>query len=248
MIPFRVQFAAAVTGGEQMSAQKAPNAQVQIAKDGPYMVSGNLPITKQTIGANAAGESVKWIEGEKFPAQKSYALCRCGHSRKKPFCDGSHAKVNFDGTETASRETYQQQAKVMRGPAMSLADAESLCAFARFCDPNGQVWTLVNQTNDPAARKNFVRQVGDCPSGRLVAWDNATGKPVEPKHEPSIGLVEDPANQCAGPIWLKGGVQVIGSDGFHYEVRNRVTLCRCGASKNKPFCDGTHASIKFKDH
>jgi CDGSH-type Zn-finger protein len=42
-------------------------------------------------------------------------------------------------------------------------------------------------------------------------------------------------------------VQVIGADGFAYEVRNRVTLCRCGASRNKPFCDGSHASIGFSD-
>lgn len=230
-----------------MSKPGASSAKVQITEDGPYMVSGNLPMRRQTIGANSAGESVKWIEGETFPAQKSYALCRCGHSGKKPFCDGSHAKVGFDGTETASRETYQRQAKVMRGPSMSLTDAEALCAFARFCDPHGQVWNLVNETDDPAAKKNFVRQAGDCPSGRLVAWDNATEQAVEPEHAPSIGLIEDPAQQCAGPIWLRGGVQVIGSDGFHYEIRNRVTLCRCGASKNKPFCDGTHASIKFKD-
>jgi CDGSH-type Zn-finger protein len=230
-----------------MSQPGASSAKVQITEDGPYMVSGNLPMRRQTIGANAAGESLRWIEGETFSAQKSFALCRCGHSGKKPFCDGSHAKVGFDGTETASRERYQQQAKVMRGPGMSLTDAEALCAFARFCDPHGQVWNLVNETDDPAASTNFVRQVGDCPSGRLVAWDNATGQPLEPKHEPSIGLIEDPVQKCAGPIWLRGGVQVIGSDGFHYEVRNRVTLCRCGASQNKPFCDGSHASIKFKD-
>jgi len=230
-----------------MNTQKSPSAKVQIIKDGPYMVSGTLPMSKQTIGTNSAGESVKWIEGHAYPAQAAYALCRCGQSAQKPFCDGSHAKVGFDGTETASREPYQRQAKVMQGPAMSLTDAEQLCAFARFCDPHGQVWSLVNETDNPSAMKHFVREVGDCPSGRLVAWDNSTGKPVEPQFEPSIGLVEDPANQCAGPLWLRGGVQVIGSDGFHYEVRNRVTLCRCGASNNKPFCDGTHASIKFKD-
>ena len=77
------------------------------------------------------------------------------------------------------------------------------------------------------------------PSGRLVAWDNETGKPIEPKLEPSLGLIEDPVEQCSGPIWARGG--------HRYEVRNRVTLCRCGASKNKPFCDGTHAAIKFRD-
>ena len=125
---------------------------------------------------------------------------------------------------------------------MSLTDAEGLCAFARFCDPKGQVWNLVNQTDDPAARKVFVQEACDCPAGRLVAWDNATGKPVEPEHELSAALVEDPAKHCSGPIWLRGGVQVIGADGFKYEVRNRVTLCRCGASQNKPFCDGQHAA------
>ncbi len=230
-----------------MNPQKPANAKVQIVKHGPYMVSGNLPLTKQIIGTNPAGESVKWIEDQSYPIQAQYALCRCGQSANKPYCDGSHTKVKFDGTETASHAIYQQQATVQQGPAMSLTDAEHLCAFARFCDPHGQVWNLVNETDNPAAKKNFVSQVGDCPSGRLVAWDNATGQPVEPEFEPSIGLIEDPANQCAGPIWLRGGVQVIGSDGFHYEVRNRVTLCRCGASKNKPFCDGTHAAIKFKD-
>ena len=135
----------------------------------------------------------------------------------------------------------------MQGRSLSLTDVEKLCAFARFCDPNGQVWNQVSESDDPHVRKNFLRQVGECPSGRLVAWDNSTGQAIEPKHELSVGLIEDPANQCAGPVWLKGGVPVIGSDGFHYEVRNRVTLCRCGASQNKPFCDGTHASIKFQD-
>ena len=230
-----------------MSTQRTQGAKVQITKNGPYMVTGGLALRKQTIGTNSAGESVKWIEGQPYPAQATYALCRCGQSAKKPFCDGSHAKVGFDGTEAASREPYQKQAKVMQGPALSLTDVEQLCAFARFCDPNGQVWNLVDETDEPGARKNFVRQVGRCPSGRLAAWDNSTGMSLEPKYEASIGLIEDPANQCSGPVWLRGGVQVIGSDGFHYEVRNRVTLCRCGASQNKPFCDGTHASIKFKD-
>jgi CDGSH-type Zn-finger protein len=46
---------------------------------------------------------------------------------------------------------------------------------------------------------------------------------------------------------VKGGVQIKSSDGFVYEPRNRVTLCRCGQSGNKPFCDGTHISMKFND-
>jgi CDGSH-type Zn-finger protein len=230
-----------------MHVKDQAGAKVEIAKDGPYLLSGEIPMHKQTIGTNAAGESMKWIEGEAFRTRAQTALCRCGHSKRKPYCDNSHAKAGFDGTETASREPYQSQAKVMRGPAMSLSDAESLCAFARFCDPHGQVWGLVDQTDQPTSRQHFVREAGDCPSGRLVAWDNSTGKPVEPEFAPSLGLIEDPANACSGPLWLRGGIPVIGADGFAYEVRNRVTLCRCGASKNKPFCDGTHAAVKFND-
>src|SRR5271170_4937303 len=182
-----------LTWRRQMSTQNTSHAKVQIAKNGPYLVSGSLALSKQIIGVNSSGESVKWIAGQTYPAQATYALCRCGQSANKPFCDGSHTKIKFDGTETASREPYQKQAKVMQGPALSLTDAEQLCAFARFCDPHGQVWNLVNETDNASARKNFVRQVGECPSGRLVAWDNATGKSLEPKLEPSIGLIEDPA-------------------------------------------------------
>lgn len=132
------------------------------------------------------------------------------------------------------------------GPALALMDAEALCAFGRFCDPHGQVWNQGSQTDDPEVKAMFLRQVGNCPAGRLVAWDKAAGAPVEPSPPVSIGLVEDPAEGCSGPLALQGGIAVIAADGFAYEVRNRVTLCRCGGSSNKPFCDGTHAAIKFK--
>lgn len=64
----------------------------------------------------------------------------------------------------------------MRGPTMSLTDVETLCAFARFCDPNGQVWNLVSETDDRAVRNGFVRHTCNCPSGRPVASNNATGE------------------------------------------------------------------------
>jgi len=88
--------------------------------------------------------------------------------------------------------------------------------------------------------------VWDCPAGRLVAWDKKTGRPIEPHFEPSIVLIEDPKMKCSGPIWVRGGIPVIGAEGFAYEIRNRVTLCRCGASSNKPFCDAKHLQIRFK--
>lgn len=225
----------------------ANDVRVAVSKDGPYIVTGNVPLSRQTIGTDTEGDSETWVAGETLPAQATYALCRCGHSNNKPFCDGTHKKISFDGTETASRQPYLEQANVFDGPTMQLTDAEKLCAFGRFCDPHDQVWNQVAQSDDPAIRALFVRQVGNCPAGRLVAWDKATGKAVEPELPISIGLVEDPSQQCSGPLWLRGGIPVVSSDGFAYEVRNRATLCRCGQSQNKPFCDGTHAAIKFHD-
>jgi CDGSH-type Zn-finger protein len=219
---------------------------VTISKDGPYIVLGDAPLAEQVIVANAAGESLQWREGEAYKTPEKYALCRCGHSHNAPFCDGTHAKIGFDGTETAERTPYSAQATLFDGPVLALLDAKRLCADGRFCDPNGKVWNQVARTDDPQIRSMFLRQVQRCPAGRLVAFDKATGTTIEENLPVSIGLIEDPVEDCSGPIWLRGGISLKSPDGYEYEVRNRVTVCRCGASKNKPFCDGSHASIKFK--
>lgn len=228
-------------------ARVKASVQVTVSKNGPYLVVGDIALAKQIVVADAEGGSEAWKEGPPIDHAPTYALCRCGKSQSKPFCDGSHQKVGFDGTETASRQPYLDQAQAMNGPSHALTDVENLCAFARFCDPHGQVWSQVAETDNPQVRANFIRQVNHCPSGRLVAWDRATGEPVETALPVSIGLIEDPVEECSGPLWLRGGIPVVSADGFKYEVRNRVTLCRCGQSKNKPFCDGTHAAIHFRD-
>jgi CDGSH-type Zn-finger protein len=222
---------------------------VTILKDGPYRVTGGAPLSIQTIVADEAGESVDWLEQPLSTPGPVYALCRCGHSANKPFCDGAHMAAGFDGTETASRAPYDEQAGAMEGPAVIMTDAESLCAFARFCDREGNVWNTVGEVESAEREAAFVRQVGQCPSGRLVAEVRSHGAAVEPDLPPSIGVVKDPAQGVGGPLWVRGGIEVIGADATTYEVRNRVTLCRCGASNNKPFCDGSHASeaVMFKD-
>ena len=214
-------------------------SKIRISKNGPYLVSGGIPLAKQIIGIDAAGYSCEWREGEKYPLKDNYALCRCGQSKNKPFCDGTHIKVNFNGTETASRKPYLHQAKRIDGPTLELTDAQELCAAARFCDRAGDIWNLTQQSMDSEAKKIAIEEAGNCPSGRLVAWDKK-GKAIEPKFEPSIGLVEDPQECMTGPIWVRGGIPVESADGSTYEIRNRVALCRCGKSSNKPFCDGSH--------
>ena len=97
------------------------------------------------------------------------------------------------------------------------------------------------------SRKLAVREASMCPSARLTAWDNRTGKPYEFIFEPSLGLIEDPAIGASGGLWVRGGIHIQREDGRTFEVRNRVVLCRCGHSRNKPYCDGAHAAVKWQD-
>jgi CDGSH-type Zn-finger protein len=220
---------------------------IVVSKNGPYLVSGGVPIAVQVITPNKEGYSWDWIQRQSFDAKPHYRLCRCGHSKNKPFCDDSHLRVKFDGTETATRATHKEQAEVLDGPTVRLNDAENLCAFARFCDAGGKIWGLIERTDAADIRALAIREAMHCPSGRLVIHDKERDKDLEPELPPSIGVVEDPVLHCSGPLWVRGGIAIESHDGRPYEKRNRVTLCRCGASGNKPFCDGSHASIKFDD-
>ena len=212
---------------------------IKVSKNGPYLISGGIPILKQIITTDSEGTPIEWRAGTEYPSQKC-ALCRCGQSKNKPFCDGKHVKVGFDGTETASQESYLNQPEEIDGPAIKLIDVQELCASARFCHRAGGIWNLVPQSGDPETRRIVLEEAGDCPSGRLMVWGKKTKKTIEPEFEKSIGLIEDSAVGVSGPIWVRGGIPVESADGKTYKVRNRVTLCRCGKSSNKPFCDSSH--------
>ncbi|MBN1855784.1 MAG: CDGSH iron-sulfur domain-containing protein [Dehalococcoidia bacterium] len=214
---------------------------IRVSKDGPYVVTGGVPMAEQIILKNADGDAVEWCQGEEFETKQTYSLCRCGHSNNKPYCDGSHLKEHFDGTEVASKKPYMEQATTVEGPDLNLTDSEELCALALFCDRAGDISPLVEHSDDPEFKAIAIQEAKDCPSGRLVVW-NKDGTPIEPTLEPSIGVIEEPDIDIHGPLWVRGGIPIVSADGITYEVRNRVTLCRCGRSANMPFCDGTHAA------
>ena len=228
-----------------MSEEKAPR--IVVTANGPYVVSGDVPMAVQTIQPSKQGESWEWSEGVSFERKNTYALCRCGHSKHAPFCDGTHANIGFDGAETAPREPFDAQKTLLNGPTMTLDDARPFCAAARFCDAVRDIWASIPETETPEVRLRVIHQGTHCPSGRLVVRDMAAGEVFEPVFEPSVGVVQDQAENCSGPLWVRGGIPVVSQDGTTYEVRNRVTLCRCGQSKNKPFCDGTHIEIGYRD-
>jgi CDGSH-type Zn-finger protein len=227
---------------QKENIEKPPKnaAKIKVSKNGPYLVSGKIPLQKQIIIADSEGTATEWQPSTAYEPKEKCALCRCGHSKNKPFCDGTHAQVVFDGTETAGEEAYLDHPKEIDGAALKLVDIEDLCASARFCHRAGGIWKLVPASDDPKKKRIAIEETCDCPSGRLVIVDKQTGKLIEPKFAKSIGLIEDPAMGVSGPIWVRGGVPVESADGKTYRVRNRVTLCRCGKSKNKPFCDSSH--------
>jgi CDGSH-type Zn-finger protein len=220
---------------------------IRVLKNGPYLVTGAVPIDKAIIGVDECGDAVEWIEGEPVAAGEQYTLCRCGRSGRKPFCDGSHTDVAFDGTEVADRGDYIGRAGVIDGPVVVVTDVTDLCAEARYCAAGKALWNIVEDARTPEDVEHVILQASMCPSGRYVAWDVESGVAYEPDLDPSIGLVEDPQLGVSGGLWVQGGIPVESADGFTYEVRNRQTLCRCGQSKTKPFCDGTHCEAGFTD-
>ncbi len=166
-----------------------------------------------------------------------------------PFCDGAHVHAHFDGTETASKEPFMKRARTIESHDLLLKDLEELCAFARFCHKKlGDVWNLTRSSDDPDRREEAIQAACDCPAGRLVVIDKDTKEAIEPEYEPSIVILQDPQRKCSGPIWVRGGIPIESSDGSAYEIRNRVTLCRCGNSNNKPFCDAMHVTTGFKEN
>lgn len=226
-----------------------PKYRIDIALNGPYLVWGKAPIRQEFMIPDHDGNSwtfraaLKEYQSDKDPV----ALCRCGASRNKPYCDGAHMHTDWDPTLTAPRSRVLEGAETINGPGLDITDNEKFCAFARFCDAKGGIWNLIERSDDPLARQYTIYEANHCPAGRLKAWNTTTGRPYELKLEPGIGILEDPALHISGGLWVKGGIPVRTADGYTYEVRNRVTLCRCGQSSNKPFCDGTHASMKFSD-
>lgn len=231
------------------TTQSDPTLFIEVIKGGPLRIHGTAPMHIQVIEQNAAHHSWSYRQGEAFEVKDGTLLCRCGHSKNKPYCDGSHLRAtDVDLTETATKAPMLslKDTTEMDGPQYSLTDNETYCAYGRFCDNGDRFWNEVMEGGE-AHNKLAVYMAHQCPSGRLLVWDRDKREPIETPQPASLNLIQDPALGISGPLQLRGGIRVQSADGDSYEIRNRQTLCRCGQSSNKPFCDGTHASMKFKD-
>lgn len=199
---------------------------IECKPDGPYLVR-NL-------------EDLRDASGNRLDAKPDMALCRCGGSARKPFCDGTHRKNGFSGARLSDpgadrREDY-------RAPGITIHDNRSICAHAGRCtDGLASVFKYGSEPwIDPEAGavEAIVETIRQCPSGALsYTLDGADGG--EPPGTPAITVTKD------GP-YAVAGVRLVGQAWAQGASQVRYTLCRCGGSRNKPFCDGTHWSIGFK--
>ena len=216
---------------------------IVIQENGPYEVTGEPVLTKRAQSESIHGEPLEWdlvgTEDADYKRRKQYLLCRCGQSNAKPYCDGTHEKIDFDGTLTASPQPSPGRRTTTEGEGITLTDDPTLCEHAGFCGTRfTNVWAMMERTSDPEVRERARRMIANCPSGRLGFGPGH--EDLEPEYEPSVATIKD------GPLWVRGGIQMESADGQAYEKLNRMTLCRCGRSDNKPYCDGSHKNAGFQ--
>jgi CDGSH-type Zn-finger protein len=217
---------------------------IVVQRDGPYRVHGDVPLVRKRQIVSEHGEPLTWKKEETLAAPESYSLCRCGRSHQRPFCDGTHAETGFDGTETAdSGVTAERQVRCPGGRHIEVKSDATLCMNSGFCRTRqAAIEQLVPATEDTGVRSQVIAMVERCPSGSLTYALDPEGPDIEPDLPQQVAVTTEVTSEgpIEGPLWVTGHIPVERADGQPFETRNRVTLCRCGLSKAKPLCDGTH--------
>jgi CDGSH-type Zn-finger protein/uncharacterized Fe-S cluster protein YjdI len=233
---------------------------IVVVKDGPYLVYGNVPLSRKKKITSAQGDSIAWRKTETIETEDTYALCRCGQSGSKPFCDGTHARVGFDGTELADTRPTTERIRIVEG-SLTPETAETvfegaglvvkrdgyLCMHAAFCVGRlKRIPEMMEGVDDSDVRAQIIGMMERCPSGSYMYALTPEGEDVEPDYPVGIAVTQE-EGELAGSLWVTGVIPLVRSDGQPFETRNRMTLCRCGHSQMKPLCDGTHREIDFRE-
>lgn len=209
---------------------------------GPLMVSGGAPVMRMSAAYSEHGEPLTWKKSDELTDRATYALCRCGNSANKPFCDGSHMAAGFEGADSVDASTYKERSNELGSNGITVNDDRSICVHAGFCgNRQTNVWKQAADMSDSMVRLAVINEIEKCPSGALTYHFDGDEADTEPEYPVRIGVIDN------GPLWVTGGIPVTTSSGESLEQRNRVTLCRCGESATKPLCDGSHAKAGFED-
>jgi len=199
------------------------------ATDGPFLVEGASAITRLRDGATV-----------EMPARA--ALCRCGGSNNKPFCDGTHARNGF--TSAKDPERLPDRRDDYSTGNLTIHDNRGLCAHAGVCTDNlAAVFRLGTEPwIDPegATAEEIVAVIERCPSGAL-------SYSIDGEEHRDRGGSTALAFVPGGPYVVSGDVDLGDTELPDGATTDHVTLCRCGASQNKPFCSGKHWDVTFDE-
>lgn len=218
---------------------------VTVLPNGPYKVSGGIRLVRKRPIVSEYGEPLAWRLDAVIPTEETYYLCRCGHSQNKPFCDGSHKRVGFNGSENAPTDTHAERRVVYEGSQKVIVFRDyRLCMEAGFCGNRFRdIQAMVKEIDDDTILRSLVlAMIERCPSGSYTYRLEGEEQDVEPDLPKQIAVVSEMTDTgpIIGPLWVTGYIPIERADGQPFEKRNRVTLCRCGRSKIMPLCDGTH--------
>ncbi len=223
---------------ELRDLQRDLPASIQAAPNGPYLVT-NVP-------------NIYTHLGERLDGPPQLALCRCGGSSAKPFCDGSHAGNGFSDAKDPKRVPDRRD--TYPGQEVTIFDNRGICQHSGFC--TDRLAAVFRAGTEPFVAPSggrldeVVRAVRDCPSGALgLAVDGHEERALADWHdgrEPAIEITRD------GPYRVTGGIALSGADDGEVAraegaSREHYALCRCGHSQNKPFCSGMHFYVGFSD-
>jgi CDGSH-type Zn-finger protein len=223
---------------ELQALQAGMAGRIQVAANGPYLVTN-------------VHHLYDWL-GQGLPFRPQMALCRCGASAMRPLCDGSHARTGF--TDAKDPDRVPDHRDSYTGQQIAILDNRGICQHSGFC--TDRLATVFHQGEEPFVTASggrmdeMIRAVRDCPSGALsYAVDGAEARDEADHHgtrDPTIEVTKDGPYRITGGIPLAGehGASVARGDGASQE---HYALCRCGHSRNKPFCSGMHYYTDFRD-
>ena len=188
---------------------------IQTQRDGPYLLTNVAHVSD-------------WL-GVPVPAPPQVALCRCGESARKPFCDGRHAEVGF--TDGKDPERVPDRRDAYDGEQVTVLDNRGTCAHSGFC--TSRLPTAFRAGEEPFVAPSggrmdeIVRAVRACPSGALsfaLGGREARGQ-VDQDRDPGVEVSKD------GPYRVTGGVPLIDSAGAPSEsTRGMPPVTRYGPS------------------
>ena len=199
-------------------------------ENGPYRVTGCRDLRSY------AGDKT-------FASDGTVKLCRCGGSKNKPYCDGTHRTNGFSSAKADDRVAGARESYV--GQAVTVHDNRGICAHAARCTDT--LKTVFKQKEEPwidpdaEAVDKVVATVQQCPSGAL-SYSIDGQEHRDRDAEPRILIAPN------GPYAVKGGATVEGVVWGEGASQEHFALCRCGHSKNKPFCSGAHWHHQFDEN